>query len=489
MIQPERERPSEFATQTVQGTLWSYLSFALGKGLVFLTTMILARLLAPQQFGQVGFCLIAMQYLDILNRVGLDGALIARRDKVEAAANAAFAVNLAAGLLCFGLAWAAAPGLAGLFNDETVTSLFRAIAVVIPIMALGIVPHAVIQRNLRFKSRLIVSTSSNAAKGLTSILLAWHGFGAWSLIWGQIAGELTGTALAWWLAGWRPTPVFEWQVTKEMLIFGGHIVSVGIISALASNGDYLLIGRFLGAAQLGYYTLAYRIPELAVHSMDDIVARVAYSLLSKLQPSPEQLRPVYFGYIRYTALFAFPAGLGLALIASPFITTFYTARWAPSIPVMSVIALAFAIKSVDYVPGVLFKSISRPDILNKISLFTIPVFMGTLWYSTRWGIVGVAFGQLAMACFYFLLDAVVINRILRFRVGEMFAALAPALIASSVMGLAVVAVQWLLSPTGVAGVALPIVVGAAAYGGALAVVSRDTVARAGIALRAAITRS
>lgn len=478
----------EIPTQTVRGTLWAYLSFLLGKGLTFITTVILARLLVPEQFGVVGYCLIAIQYLDILNTAGIDSALISRRDKVQEAANAAFVINVAVGLASFGLAWIAAPSVAGFFKAEAVTDLFRALAVVLPISGLGLVPDAMLQRNLQFKSRLVPGIGRSLVKGIASVLLAWAGWGVWSLVWGQVAGEVVSTALLWRLARWRPTFAFDRRAAREMLVFGGHIIAIEVVGALESNVDYLVVGRLLGAAALGYYTMAYRIPELVIRSLNYVVARVALPVLSQAQSDAGQLRAIYFGYIRHVALFTFPAGLGLALVARPFVTTFYTSRWEPAASVMALIAVSIGISSIGHVPGVLYKAINRPGILNQLSLVKLPLALGILWFSTRWGIVGVGAGQLVMAVIYVTLDCVMVSRVMRFSLRDTMEALTPAIAATAAMGLTVGSASALFSLVGASGLAVMVLVGISAYAAALALVSRDTVVRAGAVLRAALAR-
>jgi O-antigen/teichoic acid export membrane protein len=489
-MESKQGRQTDISKHAVQNTFWAYMSFLLGKGLTFVATIILARLLAPEQFGLMGYCLIAIQYLDILNTFGMDTALISRRDKLEPAANAAFMVSIGMSVLLFGLAWFSAPVIAAFFDEARVIELFRLLAFVLPISALAMVPRAMIKRNLRFKAKLIPDIGHNLAKGLASILLAWSGFGVWSLIWGQLIGEVVSTLALWWVARWRPTFQFERQVTREMLSFGGHMISVGLVGALRNNIDYLFVGRVLGAAALGYYTIAYRIPELVIRNLNFVVGNVAHPLLARLQADSQHLRSVYFSYIRYISLFTFPAGVGIALTADPFIRFFYTSKWEAAIFPMQCVALALAIASVGHVPGVLYKAVNRPEILNQTTLVKMPVTIAALWYATGWGINGVAASQVALAIFYVVLDSVVVSRIIEFRMGAFFKALAPALAGSAVMAAALVLVNESVSPTGLAGLITLIIVGLASYLGTLAFVSRETVAQAyTVVMRAAVARS
>jgi PST family polysaccharide transporter len=477
------------SNQAVKSTFWAYLSFVTGKALVFVSTIILARLLAPAEFGIVGFCLIAIQYLDVLNGLGVESALIARRDKVEQAANAAFALSIGSSLVLYILAWFAAPGIARFFDADDVTGLFRVLALGLLLNAAGSVPSAMIQRELRFKAKLVPDITSSILKGGTSIGFAVFGFGAWSLIWGQIAGGIMSAALFWILAGWRPTRLFDREVTKQVFGYGKHMIAIGIFGALVGNVDYLIVGRVLGAAALGYYTLAYRIPDLIVRSTVLVIAKVGFPFLSRLQSNPSELRSVYFKLLRYVTLFTFPAGVGLALIAPLFIRTFYTDRWEPSIVVMQFIAIAVAVTSVGYLPGLIYKSINRPEILTKIAAVRAILVVAVLVVAVRWGIAGVAFGTIVVELIAVALNTVIISRILQFPAWEMLRAITPALVASSAMALTVIAVMMTVKPDGLLGIVMLSVVGAMSYIAILAAISPDTTNQTRTMLRSTLGRS
>ncbi len=464
-----------FAKETIRCSFWYYLSFVSGKLLNFVSTLILARLLVPEQFGLVAYCTIAIQYLDIINTSGMDSALIARKDKIEESANSAFVANIVLGIVSFGAAWIAAPGIAVFFKTDEITPLFRLLAVVLPISSLGLVPYTMLLRGLRFQTKLIPDVFSSLSKGLISITLALLGFGPWSLIWGQIVGTIISTILSWVLANWRPSWRFDWPATRGVLVYGGHITLGDFAGQLRSNVDYIIVGRILGATSLGIYTLAYRIPELVIRSVNLVVEKVAFPLLSQIQSDTESLRSIYFGYIRYIAMFTFPMGFGLALVARLFVEVFLSEKWLNVATPMALVSIALAISSIGFVPGVLYKAINRPEILNWLSLIKIPAIILIIWYATRWGIIGVAVGQVLFACISMLLDGFMVSRIIEFKIYEMWRALVPAIICTVSMVVVVVMAQVILSPSGIAGLLFITLIGAATFIILLGFVDRNLV--------------
>jgi O-antigen/teichoic acid export membrane protein len=477
----ESTSSSDLAQKTLKGVFWSYSTFLGGKVLTFLSTIILARLLLPEQFGLLGYGLITIQYLDILNSAGLNNSLIARREKVEEAANAAFVANIVLGLFSFGLTWVLAPWAAAFFKTEELIPILRVMGLSLPLSGLGMVPDTLLQRHLRFRTRMLPEVSKNLIKGLVSIILAWMGMGVWSLVWGQLAGLLIATVLAWILAGWKPTWRFDGEATKEIATYGFHIMLLEIAGAFRNNVDYLLVGRVLGAAALGYYTMSYRIPELLIRSVNIVVGRVSLPVMSIAQTDREQLRSFYFGYLRSLSMIIFPLAVGLALTAPIFIPLFLSEKWNPAIVPTTLISLALGIAAMGFIPGILYKAIGRPEILTRLNFIKVPFAVAVLWYSTRWGIAGVAGGQIVISIFSLALDTLTANYVMRYPITDLIKALTPTFVSTLAMTLALLALMQILPFSELLEFIFMIPAGVLIYFTMLWALDRETV-RAGIDL-------
>jgi O-antigen/teichoic acid export membrane protein len=488
MTLPNSKPTSDLAQKTISGAFWSYLSFATGKGLSFLSTVILARLLLPAEFGLLGYCLIVIQYVDILNSAGIVAALVSRREKVEEAANAAFIANLIFGALCFSITWFIAEPVSVFFKAPEIVPLFRVLGLSLPFTALGMVPDAMLQREMRFRTLLISETSRNLVKGLVSIGLAFLGFGVWSLVLGQVFGVLTGAALSWMLAGWRPTWRFHPQATRAISFFGFHVILLETAGAFRNNVDYLLVGRILGAASLGLYTMAYRIPELLIRSLNYVLGNVSLAALSITQSDQPRMKKFYFGYLRYVSMFSFPVSVGLAFIAPVFIPLFLSEKWASAVVPTSLISMALCINGLGYVPGILYKAISRPDILNRLAFIKMPIAVAILWYATRWGIVGVAAAQIVIALISVSMDLLVANRVMHYSVVDLFGAISPSFTSTLSMAAVLFLIRQVVQEPGLLQMILMIVCGVLTYFAAFRVISPETLSQGIATVRSSLGR-
>lgn len=458
-----------FARTTVTGTIWTYASHYGGKLLVFISTIILARLLTQEDFGIVGFALVIISFLDVLSDLGIGSALIYHRDDPEAA-NTGFWLGLLTGIALFGLTWLIAPLAGDFFQDPRVIPITRALGISFPIDALGNVHDSLLRKNLAFRRKFLPDMAKMSMKGVISIGLALMGMGPWSLVGGQLAGSAVLVIAYWLTIPWRPQFRFGRSLVRPLLTYGLGIISLNAIAILLSNADYLFVGRLMGAAALGIYTLAFRIPDMLIIQFCTVVGRVLFPVYAKMREDNAGLRRAFLMTMRYVSMITIPVGVGMALIAEPFILTFFTDKWIEAVPVMRAIAIYALLYSLAYNAGSVYKAQGRPMLLTKLSLVRAVVLVPALWWAATGPgtITAVGWTHSVIALLGGTLNLVVAGRMIQTPLQEIAATLRPAFLAGAGMAVVVSLTLWLLST------ALPIIqliicvaVGAVAYCGLL----------------------
>lgn len=461
------EVPVDLRRESARGTMWASVSFFSAKGATFAATIVLARILVPEDFGQVALALLAIQYLEVVNELGLGSALISRDPRATRAPDTAFILGVALSVLMLAASWLAAPLIADFFDEPEITDLFRVLALVLPVQGLALVPKALLERDLRFQGLAVPEVARALLKGSVSIGLALAGYGAWGLIWGQVAGEIISTVLMWALCRWRPRFDFDRTEAAWLTRFGSYIVGIGLIGALLMNVDYVVIGRSLSVAELGLYTLAFRVPELAIQSISRIVTRVAHPVLSKALVDGEDHRQIFLGYLKWLTLASFPVGVGVAVISPVFTETVYGSAWSRSGPLMAAISVAMTISSLAWMSGALYKATNRPEILQRIALARVVPTVGLIMLAVRWGIIGVALAHIAIACVTVIGELLVARRVIGIELSAVGRAIRPAVISTGVMALVLFGMTTVFDPRGVPGLVLIPLVGALVYGASL----------------------
>jgi PST family polysaccharide transporter len=409
----KQENSSDLAKAAVKGASWTYVAYYSGKLVVFLTTIFLARLLSKTDFGIVGYVVTVIGFLDVVKDLGVSASLIYHNE--DRVVPTAFWLGLLTNILFFILAWFGAPLVGDFFNDDRVIWVTRVMALNFPVGALGATHEALLIRKLAFSRKFIPDFSRAISKGVISISLAYAGFGPWSIILCQVGGTLVSTIVLWYLVDWRPSFSFSFEIAKTLLAFGVPLVGMNIISVFVLNVDYLLVGKYLGAEALGVYTLAFRVPEMTVLQLCNIVAQVTFPVYATMRHDTDALKRGFLQTARYVALITVPAGVGMALLAEPIVLVFLGEKWVEVIPVMRAIAIYSALISLGYNAGDVYKVQGRPGILTMLSIVQATLLVPSLFWavSVQKTVVAVGWVQAALALIGSVIYLTVAIRLLR----------------------------------------------------------------------------
>lgn len=461
---------------SLAGVAWNAATFGLSKLVVLVTTIILARLLEPADFGLLGIGLVVIGYLDFVNDFGVSAAVIQHDGDPDHTADVAFWINLALGVTLAAVGFAVAPFVADFFDEPEATSVVRVLSLSFPITSLGAIHEARLRRELRFGSRVLPEFSKGVAKGAVSITLALLGFGVWSLVWGQLAGAFVAAVGYWIVSAWTPRLRFDGAVTRELLGFGSQMTLVGLLGGLHKNIDYLIVGRALGTRALGLYTMAFRLPQLLIESVVDVTGQVAFPAFARVRRDAARLRSGLRRMLGTVGLVITPLGIGLALTADPFVRIFYGDRWVDAIPVMQLLALYMLVQSLSKTCGDVYKAMGRPGILNRLAIVKLAITVPLLIIAAQDGIVAVAAAQLLSATILTLIRLVLAAHIVGTSFADVVSSFWPALRAGATMTVACLA-AWLVVRDAGSFTALVTVtaVGVVTYAGTVWLFDRDQI--------------
>lgn len=464
----------------LRGVLWNYLTFYGSKVLVFISTIILARLLTKEDYGIAGYAFVVISFLDIVGDMGIGYALIYHRENPRTASTA-FWLGLGVGLFSFGVAMAIAPLAGTFFQDQRAVGVTQALGLTFPLTALRRTHEMLLSKGLAFGSKVIPDTLQALSKGIISIVLAFMGFGAWSLIYGQIVSLIVAVVAYWRVVAWRPAFEFDREIARSLVSYGMRVVPGNVSGAIFINADYFLVGRFLGTAALGVYTLAFRLPELLITYFCHVIAQVIFPVYTKVQDDPDGLSKGFFVTSRYVTLITIPMGLGLAITARPFVLVAFTERWAEAIPVLQGIAIYAMFHSLSHQAGNVYLAKGQPGVWARLMLLQVVLLVPALLTSVLvFGTVtAVAWTHALMAFLVSTLYLVAVARNLGKSFWWVLQSMQPAAVAGAVMSLVVAGTLMLLAQTSSAvQLASAVVVGITSYVGALWLFHRDVVEQA-----------
>jgi lipopolysaccharide exporter len=446
-----------------RGALWQSVSFFGGKVLLLAATVVLARVLTPEEFGLVSLALVVIGFIDVIADLGVSQALI-YLDASRRRTNAALITTVTLGV---GVAVAlalAAPVVGHQLHQPDTVPLLRLLAVSLFAGSVGVVPDTLLRKSLNFRRRVPVQLSLSATRGVLAIVLVLTGSGVWALAIAQVVAQCVSSAVAWSLVDYRPGRDL-WRINRqtlsELLHFGLPTAVNGLLSSLVLNVDYVIVGRVLGATQLGLYTLAFRVPEMLIVAVFQIVSSVAFPAYSQVSKNLERVRRAYLRVVRLQSSYGLMMGGLLCVLAPLVITEVFGSAWESSTRAMQALAIYAAFRSLGMGVADLLKGIGRPNVAMLMALARFLVVSIALLSVASMGITAVAVTQAAAALVLMVLVQVVAARSLGLSARGLALSYVPGVLAG-VVGVAVSQAIVSLSSAG----AVPTLVLAGSFGAA-----------------------
>jgi len=466
--------PSTSLTQqSIAGGVWMGLTNVLSRGLQIVMVLILANLLTPGQFGLMGIALLVISAINRSTRLGLNDALIYNENKnVNAYLNTAWMLNIGRGIILAGIIFILAPFLSKVFGEPRTASI-------LPVMALGPLVYGFrnpgivyFKKKLKFRRQFIFEVSGAVAQFVIAVGFAVVSQTVWALVVGYLATSWTRTITSYFLHDYSPRPTFDLSLAKELVDYGKWVTGSHALSFIKNEGDDAFIGWFLAAASLGYYQMAYRLANAPATEISHVVSGVAFPAYSKIQDDPEALRSGFLRVVSLSTLIAFPAGIGIAVVAPTFTQVFLGSEWLPMVLTMQLFALYGTCRAFVSTFGSVWRAVGRPDLQTKMQAVSI-VGMGIGIYpaTQAYGIAGAAATILLINVVLMLpLNVYVTVKEIEISVFDLFSEVIYPTTASAIMGIVVLFVsnKLILSWAALEFVVL-VVVGMVTYLGAVAV--------------------
>lgn len=392
----------DWSRKTRGGIIWSTLSYGAGRGITMLSTVVLARLLVPAEFGVVAAIAAFLALIGLASDLGMNATVVyeQQRDKPERL-HVAFTLNLLFAIFLTGVGVAAAPAVASLFGAASHAGLFRLGALSLIFAGFGNIHDSLLLRELDFRRRIIPELLRNVVRAGVSIGMALSGFGAASLVIGMLAGGVIWTIAQWVLTRYRPRLSLDREIVRGMIAYGSGAAVLELVAVVANRIDQLVISRVLGQTALGLYTIAFRVPEMAIDSISWNVSLVAFPALARKRVADEQgLGAATVSLMRYQTLYALPVCAGLAMLASPLVVVLFGRNWAAAGPVMSAVCVLSGLTAVLFPLGDVFKAIGRQRTLIGLTLLQLPPSVGVIVAVAPYGITPVAWARVGTMLIY-----------------------------------------------------------------------------------------
>lgn len=390
-------------------------SVAVVSGLQIAHLLVLARFLAPSDFGLMAMAMVAMGVAVLVAEMGLSSAIIQRQSVSNDVLSSLYWLNVLSGAFIFIIVVSSANLIANAFAEPRVTQILRWLSLSFLIAPLGQPYRAILEKNLQFGSVAKAEVSATAIGAASAIVMAYMGFGVMALVAGYLVTTST-LAVVFCLIGrrtWKPRLRLNLHETKDYLQFGAHLVGQRSINYISGNVDYVVVGGLLGAQALGIYSMAYRLVNLPSSHLNSVLSRVCFPIYSKLQDKPQKLKEGYLRIQEYSTTISVPFLFMLGASAPVMVPAIFGELWMPMVMPLQILSIVGLARAIASTVGPLLLAKGRPDLGLKWSLLVVTIQAPSVYFGARLGgMEGVALAFALAQIVVLILNYFILVRIL-----------------------------------------------------------------------------
>ena len=377
--------------KSVRGGVITLAAQAIKILLQMTSTMVLARLLTPKDFGLVAMVITITGFVAMFKDCGLSMATVQHAQITHAQVSTLFWINCALSAAVMLVVAMLAPMVAWFYHEPRLIWITLVLSITFVFSGLTVQHQALLRRQMQFKTLAIIDIVSMASGLAAGIGMAWGaGFGYWSLVGMTFATTLVNAILVWIKCDWRPGPYGRNVGARSMLAFGGSLTGFDVLNYFTRNFDSVLIGRVLGPIATGVYSKAYSLLALPMNQINAPISSVMLPALSRLQNEPEAYAKLYLGALKALSFVTVPMVVFSFVLAKDIILILLGAQWLSAVVVFQLLAPAALVSAINIAPGWLCISLGHPQKQLHYGLVSAPICVGAFLIGIKWGVEGVA---------------------------------------------------------------------------------------------------
>ena len=383
--------------------VWRFAERCGAQLVTFLVSIVLARILSPEDYGQIALITVFTTIMQVFVDSGLGTALIQKKDADDLDFSSVFYFNFVVCLVLYATMFMAAPVIASFYNDLSLTPIIRVISLTIVISGVKGIQQSYVSRNMLFKRFFYATLGGTIFSAFLGIGLAYAGFGVWAIVAQQLSNTAIDTLILWLTVKWRPKKMFSWKRLKGLLSFGWKMLASALLDTLYGNIRTMVIGKMYSSEDLAYYNQGDKFPSVIANNINTSIDSVLLPTMASAQDEPARVKSMTRRAIKTSTYIMAPLMMGLAFCAEPIVRLVLTDKWLRCVPFLRIFCITYMFYPIHTANLNAIKAMGRSDLFLKLEIAKKIVGM-VLLLSTMW------FGVMAMA--YSLLVSSVSSQII-----------------------------------------------------------------------------
>lgn len=446
----------------IKNFIWRFAERCGAQLVTFIVSIVLARILAPEDYGTIALVTVFTTILQVFVDSGLGTALIQKKEADDLDFSSVFFFNFAVCLILYIGMFIAAPFIAEFYNDSSLTSVVRVISLTIVISGVKGIQQAYVSRNMMFKRFFFSTIGGTIFSAIFGIVLAYQGFGVWALVAQQLSNTAIDTLILWLTVKWRPKLMFSWNRLKTLLVFGWKLLVSALLDTCYNNLRNLIIGKMYSSADLAYYNQGDKFPKVIVTNINTSIDSVLLPTMSSAQDDRERVKNMTRRAIKTSTYVMAPLMMGLAFCSVPIVHLVLTDKWLPCVPFLRIFCVTYMFYPIHTANLNAINAMGRSDWFLRLEVIKKIVGMAIL-LSTMWfGVMAMAYSLLLSSVLSQIINSWPNRKLLGYGYLEQIRDIAPAIILAVIMGICVYFIGYIPLPT-IVTLIIQIVAGAIIY--------------------------
>ena len=435
---------SSLKDKTVKGVIWSAVDRFSAQGIQFVFSILIARLLVPEDYGVVAMLGIFMAVSQTFIDSGFGTALIRKIDRTEEDFSTVFYFNIFVATLFYFALFFAAPAIANFYNTPLLESITKVVALNLIIGSLSGIHNAKLSIAIDFKSRAKISIVSTLLTGAVGLWMAYAGYGVWALVVQNLFSSAIRTVLLWVIVKWYPKLVFSWKSFKELFSFGSKLLASALLDTLYNNIYTLVIGKVFSSSTLGVYSKANALAQFPSSNITSVLQGVTFPVLSTIQNEDDRLADAYKRFLKIAAFVVFPLMIGLSAVADPFIRLVLTDKWEGAIYLLQIMCFWMMWYPIHAINLNILQVKGRSDYFLKLEIIKKIQGVIVLCITVPMGIVAMCYGSLISSIICLVWNTHYTKKLIGYGFFAQMKDLLPIIVHALVMGLIVAIVVYVM---------------------------------------------
>lgn len=365
----------ELKSKTIFGFFWGFCERMTAQIITFIVSIVLARLIMPEEYGIVAIVLIYINIANVLVSSGLGTSLVQKKSADEKDFSSMFWASIFLAFILYIILFFTAPLIARLYDNQLLTIVLRIIGLRLPIAAINSIQHAYVSRKMIYKKFFWSTLFGTIVSAIVGILMAYKGYGVWALVGQYLTNSTIDTLVLFFTIGWRPKLYFSYNRFKKLFSYGWKVTLTSLIGTIFDQLRGLIIGIKYTSSDLAYNNKGEQIPTLITNNINSSLDVVLLSSIAKIQDDKEKVKNAASRIMQLSCFILFPVLLGVAGVADSLIRLLLTDKWIMCVPFLQAVCFGQCFSIINSINLQVLKAIGRSDVSLKLEFIKKPIYL------------------------------------------------------------------------------------------------------------------